>query len=99
MTRATGRLIATTFVAGATVACAARDVPPQPAGPSVQHAFGGVVLILRTQSDGNVGYGAGVLRPGGRVLTNLHVVTGADELWVMLYEPGARPTHPSTGGC
>jgi hypothetical protein len=57
-----------------------------------------VVLLLNTQADGAVRYGAGLLIERGLVLTSQHVVADAKSLGAMLYEPQRTSYTPMDGG-
>ena len=59
----------------------------------------GVVLVTTELENGKRGYGAGLLRDdSGTVVTNFHVVSGAQSIAVMFRDPG-RPTYsPLDGG-
>ncbi len=75
-----------------TVGCRKPEPVASPASPLldvvVARALPAVVLLVRHQRDGTVGYGAGVLLDeSGRVLTNLHVVDGGAALGGLLYDP------------
>jgi trypsin-like peptidase len=64
----------------------------------VARSMPAVVLVLNTQRDGNVMYGAGMLLEHGMVLTSQHVVADAKTLGVMLYEPSRTSYTPMDGG-
>ena len=59
----------------------------------------GVVLVTTELENGKRGYGAGILRDDrGTIVTNLHVVSGAESIAVMFRDP-RRPTYsPLDGG-
>ncbi len=64
----------------------------------VARSMPSVVLLLNTQSDGSVKYGAGLLIERGLVLTSQHVVADAKTLGAMLYEPRRTSYTPMDGG-
>jgi hypothetical protein len=64
----------------------------------VARSMPAVVLLLNTQADGAVKYGAGLLVGNGLVLTSQHVVADAKSLGAMLYEPRRTSYTPMDGG-
>jgi hypothetical protein len=64
----------------------------------VARSMPSVVLVLNTQTDGTVKYGAGLLIERGLVLTSQHVVADAKTLAAMLYEPRRTSYTPMDGG-
>src|SRR5438874_596150 len=64
----------------------------------VARSMPAVVLLLNTQADGSVKYGAGLLIERGLVLTSQHVVADAKSLGAMLYEPRRTSYTPMDGG-
>lgn len=75
--------------------------PPPNASPAdvVSRAIPSVVLLVNHQFNRPVSYGAGTLVDDrGLVLTNLHVVEGAERLGAWLYEPGRTTFSPLDGG-
>jgi hypothetical protein len=64
----------------------------------VARSMPAVVLLLNTQNDGTVKYGAGLLIERGLVLTSHHVVADAKTLGAMLYEPRRTSYTPMDGG-
>src|SRR6185295_14807798 len=64
----------------------------------VARSMPSVVLLLNTQSDGAVKYGAGLLIERGLVLTSQHVVADAKTLGAMLYDSRRTSYTPMDGG-
>jgi hypothetical protein len=64
----------------------------------VARSMPSVVLLLNTQSDGAVKYGAGLLIERGLVLTSQHVVADAKTLGAMLYDARRTSYTPMDGG-
>jgi len=64
----------------------------------VARSMPAVVLLLNTQADGSVKYGAGLLLERGLVLTSQHVAADAKTLGAMLYEPRRTSYTPMDGG-
>src|SRR5215468_406824 len=64
----------------------------------VARSMPAVVLLLNTQRDGSVRYGAGLLLEHSLVLTSQHVVADAKTLGAMLYEPRRTSYTPMDGG-
>src|SRR5260370_3190523 len=64
----------------------------------VARSMPAVVLLLNTQRDGNVMYGAGMLLEHGMVLTSQHVIPDAQSLGVIPYHPRRTSYTPMAGG-
>ena len=64
----------------------------------VARSMPAVVLLLNTQADGSVKYGAGLLLEHGLVLTSQHVVADVKTLGAMLYEARRTSYTPMDGG-
>lgn len=80
-------------------ACAHHSPQRRPLPDLVTASLPGVVLLVRGNPDGTIGYGAGVLiDEHGTILTNLHVVANATTLGAMFYDPERRSYIPDDGG-
>lgn len=64
----------------------------------IERAMPGVVLLVNFREDGSQRFGAGVLLENQVVLTNLHVVEGAESLGAMVYDPRRTTYSPLDGG-
>lgn len=80
------------------LACSTPEPGPPSPSEMVGEALPSVVLVVADRGAGT-GYGAGsILTESGLVVTNLHVVEGADRLRVMFHDPDRTSYSPLDGG-
>ena len=80
-------LVAAALTASLGSGAATRDLTaPREADAAVQAVESSLVVRVMSRGCGGIAFGSGVVVPGGRVLTNRHVVAGADYVEVRRFD-------------